>query len=157
MQAKLQMGRCIVHGHFLETLSHGRPPQPRKYPQQSRSKMLVMSIQQACVEVFEREPACMVTMSMIAQHAGVTKGSVYQYFYGIDSVIASIYDRVIERAFRRTWPAGLQKIEEAKLAAKLGDFDMLFARSYYKDFYRHALAFDRPLLLRRYYGQMESA
>lgn len=157
MQAKLQMPRDIVAGHFLKTLNHCRPPRLRKYPQQSRSKMLVMSIQQACVEVFEREQACRVTMNLIAQHAGVTKGSVYQYFHGIDSVIASIYERVIERAFRRTGPTGPQKVEAAKLAAQLAAFDVLFARSYYQDFYRHALAIDGSLLSMRDYGEMGSA
>ncbi len=145
MQTKMQSRLGIVDAHYKMTLNCYRPPKPRKYPQQSRSKMLVMSIQQACLEVFERTEADRVTMSLIAGHAGVTKGSIYQYFNGIDSVIGSIYDRTIERTLRRTVRGVGSESETSNLTTQLAEFDTLFARSYYRDFYRHALARDKSL------------
>ena len=130
----------IVANRFPASLAHCRPPQPRKLPQQSRSKMLVMSIQQACFEVFKRSDAERVTMNIIAEHAGVTMGSIYQYFNGIDSVIGSIYEGVIERAFRRAERTTPSSVEFAKLEKQLAEFDALFVRNYYQDFYRHTLA-----------------
>lgn len=136
MRSRMQ----IVASRFPASLTHSRPPEPRKLPQQSRSKMLVMSIQQACFEVFKRSDADRVTMNVIAEHAGVTMGSIYQYFNGIDSVIGSIYESVIQRAFRRAEQATPSRVDVAKLEKQLADFDALFARNYYRDFYRHTLA-----------------
>ena len=132
---------------------HCRPPLPRKLPQQSRSKMLFMSIQQACVEVFKCTEMERVTMNLIAEHAGVTMGSVYQYFNGIDSVIGSIYEAIIERAFRRE---SRLATGTAKLEKQLAEFDTLFARTYYQDFYRHVLAINSPLFCANACGTLES-
>ena len=156
-QANMRSRMQIVANRFPASLTHCRPPQPRKLPQQSRSKMLVMSIQQACFEVFKRTDAERVTMNVIAEHAGVTMGSVYQYFNGIDSVIGSIYEAVIERAFRRADRASGTKVDVSKLTAQLAEFDALFARNYYRDFYRHALGNDGAPFAATVYGSAESA
>ena len=157
MQARMEARRDIGNDHIPTVLNLCRPPKPRKYPQQSRSKMLVKSIQQACFEVFEGTAADRVTMSLIAQRAGVTKGSIYQYFNGIDSVIGSIYERVIERAFRRAERSESSKIVGARLAKQLVEFDALFARSYYQEFYRHTLAANGMFCSASAYAAMESA
>lgn len=156
-QTSMRSRMQIVANRFPASLTHCRPPQPRKLPQQSRSKMLVMSIQQACFEVFKRSGAERVTMNVIAEHAGVTMGSVYQYFNGIDSVIGSIYEVVIERAFRRAEHASGARVDIPKLTAQLAEFDALFARNYYRDFYRHALVAGGSPFAAKVYGSVESA
>jgi AcrR family transcriptional regulator len=53
---------------------------PRKAPVQARSAQLVADILQAAVRVLEREGAQRFTTIRVAQTAGVSVGSLYQYF-----------------------------------------------------------------------------
>ncbi|ANN67561.1 TetR family transcriptional regulator [Bordetella bronchialis] len=52
----------------------------RKQPQQARSTELVAAILQAAAQVLEKEGAARFTTARIAERAGVSVGSVYQYF-----------------------------------------------------------------------------
>lgn len=52
----------------------------RKQPQQARSTELVATILQAAVQVLAREGAARFTTARVAEKAGVSVGSVYQYF-----------------------------------------------------------------------------
>ena len=155
--ANIQLQNGYMAIRLRKLVGHIRPPTPRKYPQQSRSKMLVVSIQQACIEVYERNGAHNVTMNLIAQHSGVSKGSIYQYFDGIEGIIASIYESVIYSKCGLHDSRGLKIIDKAGLAHKLAKFDTLFARNYYRDFYRHALGNDGAPFAATVYGSAESA
>lgn len=53
---------------------------PRKTPLQARSSQLVADILSAAVRVLEREGAQRFTTSRVAEVAGVSVGSLYQYF-----------------------------------------------------------------------------
>ncbi len=53
---------------------------PRKRPQQARSNRLVEAILQGAVRVLEREGAAGFTTVRVAERAGVSVGSLYQYF-----------------------------------------------------------------------------
>lgn len=53
---------------------------PRKRPRQSRSEHLVAAILEAAVRVLEREGAARFTTARVAEAAGVSVGSLYQYF-----------------------------------------------------------------------------
>ncbi|MBE7211464.1 MAG: TetR family transcriptional regulator, partial [Gluconacetobacter diazotrophicus] len=53
---------------------------PRKQPQQTRSNALVEAVLEAAVQVLAREGAPRFTMARVAAHAGVSVGSLYQYF-----------------------------------------------------------------------------
>lgn len=59
-----------------------RPPQisSRKQPQQARSTELVAAILQAAVQVLVQEGVTRFTTARVAERAGVSVGSVYQYF-----------------------------------------------------------------------------
>lgn len=59
-----------------------QPPQiaSRKLPQQARSTDLVAAILQAAVQVLAKEGAQRFTTARVAEKAGVSVGSVYQYF-----------------------------------------------------------------------------
>lgn len=52
----------------------------RKQPQQARSTELVAAILEAAVQVLAREGAQRFTTARVAERAGVSVGSVYQYF-----------------------------------------------------------------------------
>ncbi|MBJ3815444.1 TetR/AcrR family transcriptional regulator [Shimwellia pseudoproteus] len=52
----------------------------RKQPKQARSAVLVAAILQAAVQVLEKEGVARFTTARVAEKAGVSIGSVYQYF-----------------------------------------------------------------------------
>ncbi|PRH04119.1 TetR family transcriptional regulator [Burkholderia gladioli] len=52
----------------------------RKQPQQARSTELVAAILEAATQVLAREGAARFTTARVAEKAGVSVGSVYQYF-----------------------------------------------------------------------------
>jgi len=52
----------------------------RKQPQQARSTELVAAILEAAVQVLAKEGATRFTTARVAEKAGVSVGSVYQYF-----------------------------------------------------------------------------
>jgi AcrR family transcriptional regulator len=59
----------------------------RKQPQQARSTELVAAILQAAVQVLAKEGATRFTTARVAQKAGVSIGSVYQYFPNKASIL----------------------------------------------------------------------
>ncbi|MHC1481494.1 TetR family transcriptional regulator [Frateuria aurantia] len=61
---------------------NSRRPQiaSRKHPQQARSTELVAAILQAATQVLAQEGATRFTTARVAEKAGVSVGSVYQYF-----------------------------------------------------------------------------
>ncbi len=60
---------------------HPRPPiAPRKRPRQQRSQALVDDVLEAAVRVLKREGAARFTTVRVAEEAGVSVGSLYQYF-----------------------------------------------------------------------------
>jgi AcrR family transcriptional regulator len=66
-------------------------PQPRissrKKPQQARSNELVAAILEAAVQVLAREGAQRFTTTRVAERAGVSVGSIYQYFPNKASIL----------------------------------------------------------------------
>lgn len=59
----------------------------RKQPQQARSTELVGAILEAAVRVLEKEGAQRFTTARVAEKAGVSVGSVYQYFPNKASIL----------------------------------------------------------------------
>lgn len=65
-----------------------RPPiATRKQPQQARSAGLVAAILQAAVQVLASEGVARFTTARVAEKAGVSIGSVYQYFPNKASIL----------------------------------------------------------------------
>jgi AcrR family transcriptional regulator len=60
---------------------------PRKKPKQTRSARLVQAILQAAVRVLERDGAAAFTTIRVARQAGVSVGSLYQYFPNKESIL----------------------------------------------------------------------
>jgi AcrR family transcriptional regulator len=67
------------------------PPEPRRRPSQSRSKVLVDAIIQACRQVLAQEGVERLTTNRIAEVAGVTIGSLYQYFPNKEAILADLF------------------------------------------------------------------
>ncbi len=64
--------------------------QPRKLPKQSRSQLTVEAIVQAAAQVFERHGYAAGTTNRIAERAGVSIGTLYQYFPNKDAILVEL-------------------------------------------------------------------
>jgi AcrR family transcriptional regulator len=60
---------------------------PRKQPRQSRSQSLVDAILQAAIRVLTREGARRFTTIRVAEEAGISIGSLYQYFPNKEAIL----------------------------------------------------------------------
>lgn len=69
------------------------PPKPRKTPVQARSTQTVEVILQACVQVLLDGGIERLTTTRVAQRAGTSVGSVYQYFPNKQSLLAAALER----------------------------------------------------------------
>lgn len=68
-----------------------QPPAPRRKPTQSRSRVLVEAIIEACRQVLEEEGSEQLTTNRIAEVAGITIGSLYQYFPNKEAILANLF------------------------------------------------------------------
>ena len=85
-----------------------RPTAPRKLPQQERSRALVASLRQACLQILDEEGAAALTTNRIAEVAGVAIGSIYQYFPNKEAIVAEVYEEVSEAELRSMREIGEQ-------------------------------------------------
>jgi AcrR family transcriptional regulator len=70
----------------------------RNQPHQARSRATVEVILDATVRIFEGKGADAATTSHIAEVAGVSVGTLYQYFGNRDAILDALQDREFERA-----------------------------------------------------------
>ncbi len=71
---------------------------PRKRPQQARAHATVCAILDATIQILEREGIDTTTTTRIAEVAGVSVGTLYQYFPHRDAILNALQDREFERA-----------------------------------------------------------
>lgn len=86
-------------------LSSARAPSlvRRKVPRQRRGEITVQSILEATLKVAEVEGFRNLNSRQIAQRAGVSVGSLYQYFPTIESILLAIYEETagkVNKKFR---------------------------------------------------------
>lgn len=67
--------------------------QPRKLPKQARSGATVEAILEAAAQIFERHGYAAGTTNRIAARAGVSIGSLYQYFPNKDAILLALVHR----------------------------------------------------------------
>jgi AcrR family transcriptional regulator len=72
----------------------------RRRPQQQRSQRTVEAVLDAVARVLKREGAAGVTTNRIAQVAGVSIGSVYQYFPDKHAIYRALRQRHVEQMVR---------------------------------------------------------
>jgi AcrR family transcriptional regulator len=85
---------------------------PRKKPQQERSSRLVDAILEAAVRVLTRDGAAGFNTIAVAERAGVSVGSLYQYFRNKESILF----RLQEDEWRTTGKMLDAIFEDARLA-----------------------------------------
>ncbi|MBS0220666.1 MAG: TetR/AcrR family transcriptional regulator [Proteobacteria bacterium] len=73
------------------------PLRPRKTPRQPRSSETVASILEAAAQVLETKGLEGFNTNAVAQRAGVSIGSLYQYFPGKDALTIALMRRETER------------------------------------------------------------
>ncbi|HVJ53513.1 MAG TPA: TetR/AcrR family transcriptional regulator [Aliidongia sp.] len=76
------------------------PLKPRKTPRQSRAAETVAAILEAAARILEKDGPALYTTNRIAERAGVSIGSLYQYFPAKDAVTIALIER--EAALLRT-------------------------------------------------------
>ena len=81
--------------------------QLRKAPRQDRSAAMVDDILEAAARVLVDVGFEQMNTNLVAERAGVSVGSLYQYFPHKDALIAELIDRraAAEQAFMRDWIA----------------------------------------------------
>jgi len=72
---------------------------PRKEPRQRRSRRMRDDILDAGVRVLQREGALRFTTPRVAEAAGISVGSLYQYFPNKQAIIFAIHSLAVERAW----------------------------------------------------------
>ncbi len=72
----------------------------RKKPKQSRSKAIVESIFEATVRILPKIGSDNLTTRKIADLAGISVGSLYQYFPNKESILGKLMDAVMESHMR---------------------------------------------------------
>jgi AcrR family transcriptional regulator len=72
----------------------------RKEPTQSRSRQMRSDILEAAIRVLRREGALRFTTWRIAETAGVSVGSLYQYFPNKEAIIFAIHSEQVDRTWK---------------------------------------------------------
>lgn len=69
------------------------PEEPRKRPRQSRSRVTVDAIVEAAARIFDAEGFEATTTNRVAEVAGVSVGTLYQYFPNKDALLTALHER----------------------------------------------------------------
>jgi AcrR family transcriptional regulator len=92
------------------------PVSPRKAPQQDRSRALVEWIVEGATRILAADGLTGLTTNRVAEVAGISVGSLYQYFPNKDAIVVAI----IERAQRET-VAAVEAVAAQVQGAPLAD------------------------------------
>src|SRR5213083_159317 len=74
--------------------------EPRKLPRQERSKATVQAILDACAEQIEGQGYPRLRTHVLAERAGVSAGTLYQYFPNREAVAGALVVRAMERLLK---------------------------------------------------------
>lgn len=104
------------------TRTSKRVLQPRKQPKQARSRATVDAIVEAAAQVFECRGYAETTTDLVAERAGVSIGSLYQYFPSKDALLVALFERHLADA-KEAFGAVLWHLEPTtELASFLRDY-----------------------------------
>ncbi|MCW2397926.1 TetR/AcrR family transcriptional regulator [Sphingobium sp. B2D3C] len=93
------------------TTDQQQRPSPRKMPRQARSGETVRAIVEAAARILEEAGLAAFTTNAVAERAGVSIGSLYQYFPSKDALIGALIVRETSQLLKeweaaRTAPKG---------------------------------------------------
>ncbi len=91
-----------------------RTTEPRKRPRQARSQATVDAILEATARVLRAEGYGKATTNRIAQVAGVSVGSLYQYFPNKDALVTALVEQHISQMLQ-ILTVGLTELADAPL------------------------------------------
>lgn len=74
---------------------------PRKLPSQARSRATFDAIVEACTRLLPRLGYAGTTTNHVAERAGVSIASLYEYFPNKDAIVAQVAERLVDRVLRR--------------------------------------------------------
>jgi AcrR family transcriptional regulator len=94
-------------------------PQPRRSPVQGRAHATVEIILEAAAQILSRDGPEAATTNAIAARAGVSVGSLYQYFAGRDALIVELERRHVE-AMQRVLQGALTGLQGRPLPEAVG-------------------------------------
>lgn len=115
------MVRAIAHisnSHSMAPPS--KPIEARKTPRQTRSTVTVEIILEAAARILEGGGLSALNTNLVAERAGISVGSLYQYFPGKEALVAAL--------IRRKRTELLTLLEEAARAAGKDDLKALLDR-----------------------------
>ncbi|MBN3725961.1 TetR family transcriptional regulator [Burkholderia sp. Ac-20379] len=120
----------------------------RKAPQQARSTELVAAILEAAIQVLAKEGAARFTTARVAEKAGVSVGSVYQYFPNKAAILFRLQSdewrrtaemlRAILEDVRDAPLVRLRKVVHAFIRSECEEADMRVALNDAEPLYRDA-------------------
>jgi AcrR family transcriptional regulator len=102
-----------------ETPSLPRRLAPRKSPRQERARATVDAILGAAADLFAARGYARTNTNHIARRAGVSVGSLYQYFPNKDAILTALLDRHL-RAVEATIARCVLVIEDAAVPLRTG-------------------------------------
>src|SRR5437899_6576406 len=84
------------------------PTKPRKNASQDRSGATVDALVEATARILVREGFEKASTNRIAEIAGVSVGSLYQYFPSKEALVAAVIDATTRRSCRSSAPRSLK-------------------------------------------------
>jgi AcrR family transcriptional regulator len=94
------------------------PPKPRKSPSQRRSIDTVETIMEAAVRVLRRDGYAGLTTRRVAEVAGVSVGSLYQYFPDRRAIVAELVRRRVDAFVAAVEAADVRGATDLRAAAE---------------------------------------
>ncbi|HON60083.1 MAG TPA: TetR/AcrR family transcriptional regulator, partial [Smithella sp.] len=70
--------------------------EPRKIPSQERSRKTMAAIYEAAAQVFTSVGYVEATTEQIAEKAGVSIGSLYNYFSGKEAILNGLWEKYVD-------------------------------------------------------------
>ena len=92
------------HSHPLDPVKVAQRLKPLKEPKQARSRETFEAILGAAAQVFERKGYVGATTNRIAERAGVSIGSLYQYFPNKDAILVELTGRHVQQGSEHLAP-----------------------------------------------------
>jgi len=89
--------------------------QPRKIPRQARSAATVDTIHTATIQILLADGAARLTTTRVAERAGVSVGTMYQYFPHKQALLFAILERQLQMV-EKSMLAAIERLEGCGLA-----------------------------------------